>query len=144
MKLLLTVIALTALASCRDAMAPTSATPAAGGRAAECTSPATDDFGTPTGGVVVERSGVDLTATWDAIPEAVWYSGEIEFFSDGGWHGWGLGATNTFRTEETTFSWSNHPSLEAEAYDFRVRVRARVGDTFSDFSPWAYACRQGE
>ena len=89
----------------------------------------------------VSRSGIRLTATWDPVDGAASYSGEVEFYADGGWYEWGFGLTNRFGGKETSFSWDNHPTLNADAYSFRVHVQAKNPEAYpsrSAYSPWTY------
>ena len=88
--------------------------------------------------LVLSRNGVQLTATWDAAEGAAEYQGEVEFYDDGDWHGWGFGYGNSFVVTGTSFSWDNYPTLNARAYSFRVHVRANGGRP-GWYSPWAYS-----
>lgn len=86
---------------------------------------------------IPDSEGYRLTATWDAVDGATSYHGEVEFYEDGDWYGWGLGYGNGFATTRTTFSWDNYPTQNAHAYSFRVHVRARKLDK-GWYTPWAY------
>ena len=112
------------------------------GRAKECVNPEDADPlpGAPTGLQVI-RDGVKLTAAWAAVPGATGYQGVVEFYSQGAWHEWGLNiAGGGFSAAVPRFRWTNYPSTSAEAYSFRVKVRALVGSDWTAYSPWAYEC----